>query len=365
MPAWAWILLSVGLGASAAIAVSWFIGVGPRLLITLANHEAWWSPLRPMPPEGQMFVILKGGPDGPFERILHSVKGFSIDPVTHEFRPGDQDAKNRTRLEKNYGITWVGFNRSLLVRETKYDKWERLPNSAEYGLVSKTRRSPAIYFQYLMAAKVENAETTGNYPVDAMISFTTQLFAPEKALFFAGGWETQATSAVQGAVREYVGTRNIDELRKEKAASGGDNLINKILGLDLSLHGIKIVAATFIDYDLEQADAEANRAARAAETARLESEARVIAARNDKLAAIARAEGEAEAERIRAQGERDADITKAEAIQKLWEAKRKGGGDQAGNFAIAEAIAGNPNITALGGSIMTMVSPKEKGDTAG
>lgn len=334
-------------------------GLVPRLLLVLGEQDYWWSPIRKLPPEGEMYIVLTGGSDGPFERVLESVPDYIFDPETHEFTKS-VDVKSRPKKGyARWGVTWVGFNKGLLYRTVKYDKWEKSPNSQDYQLISKIRGGegqPGIFFQYFMAAGILGAETKGNFPVNSTVSFTTQITNPVKAFFLAGGWETQVTAAVQGVVREHISVRDINTLRQEKAAGDHGNMITKIKDLDLSQFGLNIVDATFIDYDLETGDPEMSRATKASEIAKLESDARLVAALKDRETAVAKAEGEANALVTRAIGEERAATHRATAIGKEWKARVDAAGSQAGIIALAEAIK-EGKVVAIGGEVLNSITP--------
>src|SRR3989338_4642162 len=179
----------------------------PRAVIALGGVDSWWSPFRTLPPPGEMYILVRGSKTGPFYGLLQSVLDHEYQPRSHEFRALEQseleELSDRGYL-KSLGVAWVGFFRYLLYREVKHDKWEQKPNSTEFGIVSKTRPGPSIFFRYNMAVEVQAAETADNFPVDAIIVFTAQVVNPVKAFFFAGGWEAQTTAAVQGRFRRDV-----------------------------------------------------------------------------------------------------------------------------------------------------------------
>lgn len=318
----------------------------PGILLKLGSYDEMWIPIRKQPPEGQMYVILRGG-DTSFDKVLDSVPEYEFNPETNDF---DHTGKPRGHTGRGYlgshGLAWVGFNRGMLRSEIKYDKWERSPTSEKWVLVSKTRKGEAIYFQYLMAVKIENAETSGNFPVDVIVTFTVRIKNPVKALFFAGGWVAQVTAAVQGVVREYISTRSIEELRDEKVTGGSNDLIGRVCILDLDQFGLEIIQATFVDYDLVTggpAGVEMANAVVARKIAGENSAAKVITARGDALAKV-----------LNARGTKLADYELAKGTQALYKARVDGGGEQAGALALAEAI-GNGNIQALGGDILSQV----------
>ncbi len=305
-------------------------------LIFIGRFDNGLIPVRQRPPEGQFYVVVEGRPNGPFCSIIESIPHYHFESKVKGFAPGDV-AKDEVLGSK--AVSWVGWNKALLYKETKYDKWERLPNSEKWGLVAKTRKGNAIYFQYLMATKAENLETKGNWKVDIIVTFSVRLMNPVLALFIAGSWEAQVTAAIQGAVREYAITKSYDELLREKAVGGTDDLIKKILDLNtswtpkagsnatglLALIGIEIVTASFVEVELT-ADSKKEKEAAAAEA---------IAEAEGK-GTIKKAEADGKAQLIRAENENKARTMIAQGIKAEYEA-RNSVGDNGPAYTRAEA----------------------------
>lgn len=295
----------------------------PRAIVLLANVDSWWSPFRILPPPGEMYILVSGDPEGPYDSLLESVHGWDYDEATQTFTENPDDRNERTGYLGKLGVARVGFNKYLLWRKVRYDKWEKKPDpSTEYGLVSKTRGdkkkpgdTPSIFFRYNMATEIKAAETVGNFPVDGLIVFTAQLTNPVKAFFFAGGWEVQTVAAVQGAFREYVGKKSIEELRKEQKEpqQDGDSLIQRMKGLGrrddpdglYAKFGVEIVDARFVNFDLVKGDQAMTEAVRAVEVAKRQAEAKLETAKGSRNAKIAEAQGEAEAKRLINEADRD------------------------------------------------------------
>jgi len=277
----------------------------PIAIIALGNVDSWWSPVRVLPPPGEMYILVRGGPKGPFDKVIESVVGFIYDKDTHLFVNKDELEEGLTEEAKaidvylaNIGIARVGFWRYYLWRKVSYDKWEKLPgDEAKWGLTSRLRGvkndrgdTPSIFFRYNMATKIQAAETKGNLPVDAIIVFTLQITNPVQAFFFAGGWEAQTVAAVQEVFRKYVSDKTIDELREEqkgaaeKQEKDKDNftLVDFIKDLGegeeenslLTLFGIQITDARFVQFDLVTDDPEMLKAVRAEQIADLNAKAR-------------------------------------------------------------------------------------------
>ncbi len=317
-----WIIVIIGLLVGIVIATPAIKGIFlPRFLLWLGDFDDWKNPVRKLPPEGEMYILAKGSPQGPFAGILESVPDHEYGK-DHVFRHvGMGNKMTRGGYLSQHGIAYVGFNRYIITRPVRYDKWEKLDGSEKWGLVPKERKGPSMYFQYLMATRAEKIDTKGNFPVSAVVTFTVQIISPLRALFYAGGWEVQVNAVVQGHLRWYVGTKSIDQLRLEKQ-NGSSACVDMLMDPKgeinnlLEKSGVRIISATFIDYDLEAGDAETNKAVRSTEIAELEGNALVIAAKKKEEAA----------EHV------------ANALSKEYGARVAAGKEHAGVFRWAEAI---------------------------
>ncbi len=312
----------------------------PQFIIYLAGLDVNWSPWKSMAPEGEMYMLARGAPDGPFESILESVPDHNYNHVTNVFshvKPDESKQEEDTYLSR-IGVAYVGFNLRLMTRETKYEKYELVPASNKWALVQKDRSGPSIYFQYNMGTKVEGAETVGNFKVSAIVVFTAQIWNPVKAMFFAGSWESQTNAAVQGVLREYIGKKTIDKLREEVDEGGHGALVEMIKALDLTHFGIKIIDARFVDFDLVGDNAETSRAVRALQIAELEGNAEV------KSAGL-----KAEAKKLLAQG-----VEAELSVRARYDPK--------GVYSIAEAIkeAKPTAISFDGGGVLATIGADKK-----
>lgn len=332
----------------------------PKVIVALGNVDSWWSPFRVLPPPGEMYIIVRGDPDGPFHTVIESVVNFRYDGELGLFIE-DLTSPSETYLRR-LGVAWVGFQRYLLWREVRYDKWEMIIDSTgkatgKWGLVPKVRGnrdnprdSPSIFFRYNMAARVEGAETVGNFPVDAVIVFTAQIMKPAKAFFLAGGWESQTTASVQGKFRKYVSDKRIEDLRTEQKAGAEALVASEIKALGgrrpdiqdgddpnglYALFGIEIIDARFVLFDLLTGDEDIKNAIRALEIATLKAEA-------------AAKDGEGK-KRIR-----EEEAKGIEATTKAWTSHPDGW-----RVAMSEAVReAKPNV--LGGGVIASVEGERK-----
>lgn len=314
------------------LAIGWN-SIIPRILILYADFDYWWNVLRALPPEGEMYITVRGGPRGPFDKLLESVPTHTYDPKIDEFK---ELAANMMHEPKGWlaqhGLAYVGFNRSILMKKVRYDKYEKKPDSTEFGLVEKVRPGPSIFFQYNMGVDVRTGDK-GNVPVSAIINLTLQIFGPRRALFLAGGWETEVVAGVQATVGQYIRNKFLAALREEKSTGNTAELIRLLTSDDsdglntrLKRHGMRIIKAELADVD-EVADPETSKALKAKELADIQGDAKITEATKSGQAAV-----------ITAQKADEAATHTASAIKKVQEARVGSGGPHAGTFALAEAI---------------------------
>lgn len=322
----------------------------PRAIVAIANVDSWWSPWRTKAPPGEMLIMVRGDPNGPFAGILESVLGWEYLDTTNIFQKEEKSPSESGYLDQ-LGVVYVGFFRYFLWREVHYDKWEMIKDkegksTGVMGLVPKVRgnkkdpnASPSIYFRYNMAVEIRSADTKGNFAVNAVFVITAQITNPAQAFFFAGGWESQTTAAVQGVFRQYASDKTIDLLREEKSSESGGaiDLIKKLGEGDnglLKLFGTEIVDARFVYIDpIEDKEM------------------------NDALKALQIETHKAEAAKKRGEGDRDERTARAEGIAK--EVAAWGSSPVGATVAMAEAIkVAKPQAIGTGIFASVDVSPK-------
>lgn len=308
-------LVLFGAGAAAFMYLLLTFGV-PRLLISLASQDSWWSPFRSLPPAGQYVILVKSSSEGPFDRIIHSVKDRKLDNDWN-FVPGiEPHAENPNWYEKELGIVWVGFFKAYYRKPTLYSSFEKLSGSAKYDMVEKKRNvnldDPYYFFQYsTMGAHIESAEIKDNISINMTVLFTARHLNPYKVHFLAGKWTVRATAAVERGTREYVRNKSIDDVREEqakKAEGKPDNLVTtlKNLGTNAEIdpvppgaegnltteYGIEIDDPELISFELTPGDPELAAAMHKTAIAGKEKEAAVVQAEKKQI------DAEAEAKRI-------------------------------------------------------------------
>ncbi len=335
----------------------------PNMLQTLANKDEPWSPVR-APYPGRIILMVRGKDGrGPFDTtsVIADIPGWYYDVDKQRFVEGQK--KIQGYLE-SIGVVWVGFNRSYYKRVRKYDSYDINPTTKQWEVVAKETKpgeEHLFYFSTTMAIKTEEAPAEGMYPVIAKVVFNILLINPLKAESVAGKWEAQATAAVSEKVREYLGSKKIDDLQKEHDTNKSGEMVDYILaangpdeGADTSdnklslvpAYGIKIQGPRIEELDFESGDPEMSKAKRE----------KFIAEQNLLTAEVKRKQTKVEAE-----AERDNQTIKAEGLKALLRAR--GEGDPTGVYALTDAIE-KTGLSALsigqGGGIIPTIPIEQK-----
>lgn len=301
---------------------------GKYLLVWLAQQDKWWSPLRLLPPPGTYIIMVQGSKDGAFDQIIASVPGWRCTAQTGWQFVEDPNAQ----VERGFwglGIVWVGLYKALYTRERRYSLWEQKKGSPDWDVVAKKRDEPYFFFQTVMAITAKGAETVGNFPVNVVLVATQRVINPVLAEFFAGKPEVQFTGAGESRAREYIGDRDIDQLRRDKDKPG-DDFIDYMLTVNDGPRGIResfgleMINPYFVLMDLVSGDADYARATRIKEIKKREADA-----------------AEEDARGIRTLGN-----ARADAIKAVGAAYNASG---VPDFAIADAIReAKPSVVSIG-----------------
>lgn len=211
----------------------------PRLIMSLGSQDAWWSPFRLKPPPGNYIILVKSSSEGPFDRIIHSVKDHYFDKEWNFVKGEDPNTSPPGWFEDELGIIWVGFFKAYYRKPTLYSSFEKISGSAKYDMVEKKRNmaseDPYYFFQYsTMGAYIDSAEIHDNISVNLNILFTARHRNPYKVHFLAGKWTVRATAAVERGTREYVRDMTLSQIREEQAKKtegGKENLVSTLKNL--------------------------------------------------------------------------------------------------------------------------------------
>lgn len=357
-----WIALAILIGGTVFSLPASF----PKFLNWVADRNKWWSPVKALPLDGEMRFIVEGNPQGPFAMLLESVSTHWYDQLGDIFLTGVSATKTYNNwlpdswnmYLEGHGLAYTGFNRYVLQKKIKYTKWEKLKGSSNFGLVEKIREGASIYFNYNMATRLDKAETKGNFPVSVTVNMTVQLIRPRMAVFYSGGWEDQVVAAVLSVLRHYVSTRDVSELRTEKAQGGPVGLAKMLTEGPINIElregfGVQITRAVFIDFDDTSADQADSDAIKANERARLKLEAEITTAEGR----LKIAEHEGDAVVMKAKKAAEAATHQAEAIKTEYRARVESADKHAGEFRMAEAIE-KTGLTALGGNVLVSADKK-------
>lgn len=322
------------------------------------------NPLRIKPPEGQMMAIMRGNKDGPLDKFVASVSGWHFKCQEDGFVSKNEWDKwklvedfdtNGNRIytsnpnmpEAEFGIIFVGFLKAFHIPHIRYVKWELKPGETRPSLVSKDRKdSPFFFFQYTMSVPAVEVESIDNFEITITMNVVVRLVNPYRAQFLAGGWEGLLDAAVQGAVREHLSSRNVDEIRAEKESGG---LTSRILELNDDItnvdgfknkFGVDIRDVRFVGFEIK-GDPEIEAALKAKGKNKLMADAAVEKARE--IGIIAQANANAADLTVKAYGSGEA----AAAVRQMELLKEALLGTQAG-------------VVSLGGNIPIAVTPPAK-----
>jgi hypothetical protein len=260
------------------------------------------NPLRALPPEGQMMAVMKS--NGPLDRIIASVDGyhfkyeeFGSDPNNLtgwtgaeewekweliEDTPGFKRASrplHQELLEDEFGVTIVGFSRTLFIPHVRYTKREMNVEDKNPKLerVAKDRNdSPYFFFQYNLSVPVLEVEAAGTFQLTVEINVVVRMVNPYKAQFLAGGWESLTATAIWGAVREYVSDKEAAVIQKEKEDDGLTHRVEQLNDGDKGLiknFGIKIVDVRYPVFDISTKSEAVKRALEAEKVNKLNYDA--------------------------------------------------------------------------------------------
>jgi hypothetical protein len=327
--------------------------------------------------EGHGAAIVKGGAlvenergqltieGGSVHKFLVSMRGRRVEhdttTNTWEIKDGDPQHKGLLGfLEKHLGVYFIGIwpFYQLYRYEFRWMEWK--PGGKE---IEAWPRDEVTNFFYVSTARyavvLERAETGGkisgkelggNLQVNVKASLFVQIIRPEVALFRNVDWFIQLQEYVLSAMKDYVGSRNFENLRDETSPEGVSvpqqgNFSEVICKLNTeikgkeggveTLLGVKIVNVQMLTVDLV-GDSTGKVA---------EATTAIYVAEQKKQAVITEAQGDAEAIRIRAKADQEAIGMRYSAVEgfphgpmiRRLEAIEKAG--EGGNVVIFEGEA--------------------------
>jgi len=373
------VVAAVILLAISASVVSLIEKAGIRwFLAHLGEQDVWWSPVRMKPGPGHIMIMTKGLEPGPFDKILAGHIPYwryhegdrrfykesdspikSDPPFTTKFPPP------RTQKQKGdeggildrAGVAHVGFVRRFYRRKRRWDVWDLPAGKTEYSVTRKETKKEEehiFYFATTMAVNLETVPTKDVFPAQMKIVFNVLLIHPEKAEFTAGKWEVQAVAAVRARALQYIQSKSLAELRKERDTDKTEDFVDAILKANekqagetgtvglFPEYGIVIQGPYYEDFDLESGDKEMVDALKRQQIAKED---------------LVTEKTLAEKAKVRGQGKAQERQAEAEGIRTTVEAW---GSDPAGiTVVMAEAIKeAQPSV--IGGNVMAGISTEPK-----
>ncbi len=239
------------------------------------------NPFRVMGQEGQILIVKKGNVEGPLDGFVHSLKdlhfqgedlrwsGSEVDSweIVSDFKNGERTftPPNRGMLREQFGIVWVGFGRALGEVHVRQAKWEIPTGATTAQMVNKDRIENSIFYHHVLGIVMPNVESRGNFENTIKLNITVEIANPYKALFLAGGWESNLDGAVHGAIRDYISDMRAEKIREEKENGG---MKQRVMDLNdnpdgfYQKFGVRIYDVRFVSWDTTNPDQETERALR-------------------------------------------------------------------------------------------------------
>lgn len=336
-----------------------------KLIIMYANlGDHWWNYLRPMSPPGTYLRIVRGNEKGSFDGIYPSIPNYEYDEQIQKIVP--VVGKQRDDYLSKLGVVAVGFNRATYKRSPGYNV-ARKDKEGNWVLKPAERDPVYEFFQHTISF-AETFTSKDLWPCPAVIQFVAEIWYPVQAEFIVGTWETQIENAIREILREWFGSKTIEEIKSERDNDGLDltDIVtesNTERGGDpekglLKLTGVWIRTFRFVDLDIETGDPKVAELLRAVSEAKLKGDADVSIAEREKTASEHRAQV------IRNLGQARADSYKA-----IISAAGVEGLQLAGTEAFSKGIerattvaVGNANLGILTGTTEEKKKPDTKED---
>lgn len=338
------------------------VAVGKLIIMYASSGDHSWNCLRLKGPPGSYLRIVRGGPKGPFDAIYHSIPNYEYQESTQGFIPLTGTPPAEGYLGK-LGVVAVGFNKAMYKRSPNYNV-ARKDDKGKWVLKPAERDPVYEFFQHTISF-AETFTSKDNWPSPAVIQFVVEIWFPVQADFIVGTWETQVEDSIREILREWFGSKTIEQIRGERDGDGGLDLTDIVTlsnterggdpkkGL-LKLTGVWIRTFRFVDLDLETGDPKVAEALRKVSEAKLKGDADV-----------ALAEREKEASAHRAQAIRNLGAARADSYEAILRKSGVEGLQLAGTEAFSKGIE-NASTVAVGNAnlgILTGTGEKKKTET--
>ncbi len=256
-------------------------------------------------PEGQMKVITVGES---YHDFFHSVTGYK--KVDNKLVPLENKEKDqRGQMQRRLGIYWIGLWPIYKVPYYKFD-WTTITRGEKEQIERKSEMVNTIFFRFEYPLEFKGMETSDNFKMTVVIQVLVEVFCPELARFKARNWLNVLKAAIESKVRDFVGSKNFEQIRglKTEMTTEKDDFVKDILDLnkrekDIANPGMEdIIGVRIITANFQRIDAEDQKAIDALEKkaiAEREAQARLAAvelevqiAEKKKAARIIEGEGE-------------------------------------------------------------------------
>lgn len=340
----------------------------PFLFFALAKYDIFFTLLT----SNEIKFVVQS--DGSLDRIIHDVKGYWYDTEHHEFKKDDPDPtkrkKNKTFLQRKYGLYWVGIPPFKKIYEfpivKQREKEGKTGDSSQWLSKEEKETVKSLRFTFPRPFVLLTAELKDRTTVDMFILCKFEVVKPYEPVFiFKGDFFRNAGAILQGAVIDIIKEHEIEKFVNVPKGEV-DGILSPLKEYDGPLNqelirqvGLRLVGITIAKYD--PSDEEVVKAIRAKALADQRGQADVVKAQKEAEARKAQAEGEKIALKSLAEG-------RGEFIRATVTALTLPGSDptavtqSASKVLASEAVSGKDSkvTTWVDGSNASVVVPPEK-----
>jgi regulator of protease activity HflC (stomatin/prohibitin superfamily) len=332
------------------------------------------------PKTGVVYDVLENGANLSEQAIIDGVKGIEIIKVP-----------KLSWLERR-GFYYMGipYLTSLYSEEIKWNKLSQ--NGKEYEVIQRKEMVSSFKFRYTYAMEFKGIETSGNIPIDVIVTITVEYRDEYKSRFMTNEVVTNLTAAVLGRLRDFIGQKTVDEMTglnqdnnpnpNPTPAPGRlsskihDDMLNQIVRLNsteqgtvlrnglMEDYGVRIIDVRFVSFEIGGENALKTREAMTLKAiATQKGEALVIEKQKEGDAKLKLAEGEAKAKVKIAEAEAASIRLAGEATANALNLKLKAVKDNDGSAQmIAENLKGLTTLITGGENPLRFLKDLDKKD---
>jgi hypothetical protein len=236
-----WFLVLVVV-AIVLLGASMFVGV-PSFLQWLAKENIFVTTVK----EGAVKAIMRGDS---LDHFIISFAGYHLSDqrkmqctdcqeweVLYHGKWKDEEYDDRWWLLKKFGLYWVGWPwvNSVYVYGFEWNETHTDKNGKEQVL-PRAEATDFIYVaDFTYTFLTEEAETKDRLPTDERTLVTIAIRNPYRALFSGENWMRRVTAAINRYARNFVGSKNFQQLISPKGKEGWKEFSSQIISLNEDL----------------------------------------------------------------------------------------------------------------------------------